>query len=142
MNEEVIMKKFLLLLTVLVTVSCASVKPLSQDRIQVYEQLVAVTNQDLPLTVDEVTVLDRVEFSESERTLDYIYTLGFSGDDLSQSQIQELKSQISYIVQENMKNNNTPAVAMYRSDKLNIRHRYYDSSGKELITVVVPAGSY
>lgn len=136
------MKKFLLLLAVLVTVSCASVKPLSQDRIQVYEQLVAVTNQDLPLTVDEVTVLDRVEFSESERTLDYIYTLGFSGDDLSQSQIQELKSQISYLVQENMKNNNTPAVAMYRSDKLNIRHRYYDSSGKELITVVVPAGSY
>lgn len=136
------MKKFLLLLTVLVTVSCASVKPLSQDRIQVYEQLVAVTNQDLPLTVDEVTVLDRVEFSESERTLDYIYTLGFSGDDLSQSQIQELKSQISYLVQENMKNNNTPAVAMYRSDKLNIRHRYYDSNGKELITVVVPAGSY
>lgn len=136
------MKKFLLLLTVLVTVSCASVKPLSQDRIQVYEQLVAVTNQDLPLTVDEVTVLDRVEFSESERTLDYIYTLGFSGDDLSQSQIQELKSQISYVVQENMKNNNTPAVAMYRSDKLNIRHRYYDSNGKELITVVVPAGSY
>ena len=142
MNEEVIMKKFLLLLTVLVTVSCASVKPLSQDRIQVYEQLVSVTNQDLPLTVDEVTVLDRVEFSESERTLDYIYTLGFSGDDLSQSQIQELKSQISYLVQENMKNNNTPAVAMYRSDKLNIRHRYYDSNGKELITVVVPAGSY
>ena len=136
------MKKFLLLLTVLVTVSCASVKPLSQDRIQVYEQLVAVTNQDLPLTVDEVTVLDRVEFSESERTLDYIYTLGFSGDDLSQSQIQELKSQISYLVQENMKNNNTPAGAMYRSDKLNIRHRYYDSNGKELITVVVPAGSY
>ncbi|MBQ7612296.1 MAG: hypothetical protein IJU92_04405 [Spirochaetaceae bacterium] len=136
------MKKFLLLLTVLVTVSCASVKPLSQDRIQVYEQLVSVTNQDLPLTVDEVTVLDRVEFSESERTLDYIYTLGFSGDDLSQSQIQELKSQISYLVQENMKNNNTPAVAMYRSDKLNIRHRYYDSNGKELITVVVPAGSY
>ena len=142
MNEEVIMKKFLLLLTVLVTVSCASVKPLSQDRIQVYEQLVAVTNQDLPLTVDEVTVLDRVDFSESERTLDYIYTLGFSGDDLSQSQIQELKSQVSYVVQENMKNNNTPAVAMYRSDKLNIRHRYYDSNGKELITVVVPAGSY
>lgn len=136
------MKKFLLLLAVLVTVSCASVKPLSQDRIQVYEQLVAVTNQDLPLTVDEVTVLDRVDFSESERTLDYIYTLGFSGDDLSQSQIQELKSQVSYVVQENMKNNNTPAVAMYRSDKLNIRHRYYDSNGKELITVVVPAGSY
>lgn len=96
--------------------------------------VVEAINKQCPITVDEITRLDKCEAKGKELT--YLYTITDS-EVFDVKQFEEIGVPV---IKETLKNN--PQIALFREYNVVIKYKYSDKDGKELYALTVNPSDY